>query len=98
MASSRCSVRAEWGAVYKGGSISPEPAGSPIKAIREHWEGDKSRRARLRAEALAAASLDHPYICKVYELIEEQDRTLIIMEFVEGVPLSSLLRRGALPP
>ena len=54
-------------------------------------------RGALRAEALAAASLDHPYICRVYELIETPGHTLIVMEFVEGETLATKLQRG-IPP
>jgi serine/threonine protein kinase len=68
-----------------------------IKAINRTRLEDAGGAARLRAEALAAASLDHPYICKVYELIEEGEHTLIVMEFVEGETLAAILRRGALP-
>jgi len=57
---------------------------------------DRTGRA-LRAEALAAASLDHPYICRVYELIETPQQTLIVMEFVEGETLATTLQRG-IPP
>ena len=53
--------------------------------------------SRLRTEALAAASLDHPYICKVYELVETPTDTFIVMEFVEGETLASMLKRGVLP-
>ena len=67
-----------------------------IKAIRPNLLDDQSAR-RLRAEALAAASLDHPYICKVYELIETTDQTLIVMEFVEGETLADKLERGVPP-
>ena len=67
-----------------------------IKAIRPQLLDEQSAR-RLRAEALAAASLDHPYICKVYELIETSHETLIVMEFVEGETLASKLERGAPP-
>jgi Tol biopolymer transport system component/tRNA A-37 threonylcarbamoyl transferase component Bud32 len=52
-------------------------------------------RDRLRAEALAAAALDHPYICKVYELIEDGDETYLVMEYVDGETLSSILKRRA---
>jgi len=51
----------------------------------------------LRAEALAAASIDHPYICKVYELIEEDAEAYLVMEFVEGETLAAILRRGTPP-
>ena len=51
----------------------------------------------LRAEALAAASIDHPYICKVYELIEDDAEAYLVMEFVEGETLSAILRRGKPP-
>lgn len=51
----------------------------------------------LRAEALAAASLDHPYICRVYELIDTPERTFIVMEFIEGETLAAKLQRG-MPP
>lgn len=49
--------------------------------------------SRLRSEALAAAAIDHPYICKVYELIESGDETFLVMEFAEGETLSQVLRR-----
>ncbi len=52
---------------------------------------------RLRKEARTAASLDHPYICKVYELIETEAEQLIVMEFVEGETLSRRFSRG-IPP
>ena len=67
-----------------------------IKAILRD-PGMKDGAARLRKEAMAAASLDHPYICKVYELIETSHEHLIVMEFVEGETLSQRLRRG-IPP
>lgn len=51
----------------------------------------------LRAEALAAASIDHPYICKVYELIEVDAEAYLVMEFVEGETLAAILRRGKPP-
>lgn len=66
-----------------------------IKAIhdgRVRQGGDS-----LRAEALAAASIDHPYICKVYELIEDGPNFYLVMEFVEGETLSAILRRGRPP-
>lgn len=56
-----------------------------------------ARRALLR-EARAAAGLDHPYICTVYEAVETADsRAFIVMQYVEGEALSELLRHGALP-
>lgn len=51
----------------------------------------------LRAEALAAASIDHPYICKVYELVEDGEETYLVMEFAEGETLAAILRRGKPP-
>jgi serine/threonine protein kinase len=51
----------------------------------------------LRVEALAAASIDHPYICKIYELIEDDADAYLVMEFVEGETLSAILHRGKPP-
>jgi serine/threonine protein kinase/Tol biopolymer transport system component len=65
-----------------------------IKAIAEKHGLDTSATLRLRREALAAASLDHPYICKIYELLETDAGTLIVMEFVEGETLGVVLSRG----
>ena len=69
-----------------------------IKAIPEGLRLDTAAVLRLRAEAQSAASLDHPYICKIYELLDTDSDTLIVMEFVEGETLASmLLREGRLP-
>src|SRR5262245_58045609 len=52
---------------------------------------------RLRTEALALASIDHPYICKVYEVFEDGGNVYLVMEFVEGETLASILRRDKPP-
>jgi serine/threonine protein kinase len=68
-----------------------------VKALEDRRLFRPGGSGRLREEALAAASLDHPYICKVYEFVETATEAFIIMEFVEGETLSSMLKRGPLP-
>ena len=52
---------------------------------------------RLLTEARAAAALDHPFICSIYEVTTLDDRPCIAMEFVRGETLERRLRRGPLP-
>ena len=47
--------------------------------------------ARLRAEASALARLSHPGIATVYELLEDDDRLVMVMELVRGQTLQSIL-------
>ena len=68
-----------------------------VKALEDRRLLLPGASSRLRAEALAAASLDHPYVCKVYELAETSSETFMIMEFVEGETLSAVLKRGVPP-
>ena len=68
-----------------------------IKAVHDARLIEPGASARFRSEALAAASLDHPYICKVYELLEFGQRALLVMEFVEGETLAGILRTGRPP-
>ena len=46
-----------------------------IKFVTEALESDPTARERLHREARSAAALDHPYICKIYEVAEVDGRT-----------------------
>src|SRR3954467_9956993 len=75
-----------------------------VKVLRSEYTGDPTFVARFRAEAQNAASLSHPNIAAVFDYGEElaQDGTgetlaYLVMELVDGEPLSTLLaREGAL--
>src|SRR5260370_7958654 len=41
--------------------------------------------------------MNHPNICAIYEVGEESGEVFIVMEYVEGKPLSKLIRPGGLP-
>ena len=58
--------------------------------------GDESARKRLWREARAAASVNHPNICQIYEIGEDTGGLFIAMELLEGEPLSDQLQRGPL--
>ncbi len=57
---------------------------------------DESGRKRFWREARAAASVNHPNVCQLYEIGEENGELFIAMELLEGEPLSGRLRHGAL--
>ncbi len=68
-----------------------------LKVIAESLLRDESAVARFEQEARAAAALDHPNICTVYELTQYQGRPVIVMELLEGESLRETIRRGPVP-
>jgi len=60
-------------------------------AIKTLRDGTASR-TRLLREARAAAALNHPHICTIHEVCEAGGDSFIVMEFVQGRPLSSEVR------
>ncbi len=57
---------------------------------------DEVSRKRFWREARAAASVNHPHVCQVYEVGEDGGTLFIAMELLEGEPLNKTLRRGPL--
>jgi serine/threonine protein kinase/tetratricopeptide (TPR) repeat protein len=58
---------------------------------------DEIARKRFWREARAAASVNHPNVCQIYEIGEDGAELFIAMELLEGEVLSARLSRGALP-
>ena len=56
---------------------------------------DPVARERLRREAVAAAGLDHPFVCKVFEIGDTDGHLFIVMELVVGETLHARLSAGA---
>ena len=63
-----------------------------IKFLPSYLEQDELARKRLLREAKAAAKLDHPNICAVYEVKEEADRSFIVMQYVAGGTLGDRIK------
>jgi len=68
-----------------------------IKFLPEEMQKDAKARVRLLREAKSAAALDHPFICKIFETGEINNKAYIVMEYVEGKNLRDRLDEG-LPP
>ncbi|MCK4549463.1 MAG: protein kinase [Candidatus Krumholzibacteria bacterium] len=58
--------------------------------------GTQEEAARFIHEAQAAASLNHPGICTVYEIDDAEGRSFIAMEYLEGRDLKSMIESGPL--
>src|SRR6185295_8934319 len=59
-------------------------------------EDNETARKRFWREARAAASVNHPHVCQIYEVGEEHGNLFIAMELLDGEPLTEQMRRGAL--
>ncbi len=68
-----------------------------LKVIAESLLRDVTALARFELEARAAAALDHPSICRVYELTHYKGRPVIVMELIEGETIRETIRRGPVP-
>jgi tetratricopeptide (TPR) repeat protein len=67
-----------------------------LKFLTPHLLTDKAALQRFRREGRLASALNHPGICTVHDVDEHDGHPFIVMELVEGVPLTRLLD-GALP-
>jgi len=69
-----------------------------VKFLPETMNKDPKAKERFLREAKAAAALDHPFICKVFEAGEFQGKSFIVMEYVEGRSLKDRIAEAPFPP
>lgn len=74
------------------------PRSKRTVAIKVLAKQDEDASARLLQEARAASALNHPHICTIHEVGEHEGQAFIVMEHVEGKPLSALIPADGLPP
>ena len=68
-----------------------------IKVLSAESLAHENAKKRLLREAQAAAKLDHPNICAIYDVNEIDSVTFIVMQYVEGETLAERMRSGRLP-
>jgi len=67
-----------------------------LKFLPPEWTRNPEAKKRFLREAQAAAALDHPNICTVYEIDESDGRTFISMAYIDGQTLKKMLEYGPL--
>ena len=67
-----------------------------VKVLRKDLAGDAERVSRFQREGRALAVLNHPNICTIYEIGEQDGRVFIAMEFIDGMTLRQRMAAGQL--
>src|SRR4051794_7295087 len=75
-----------------------ERLGRQVAVKRLHAESPEDTAQRFRREARLGASLNHPNVVSVFDIVSDDEGVLIVMEYVEGETLRDAIERGPLSP
>ena len=84
------------GKVYKVKNVISERV-EAMKIVLPNMAGQQDRADRFLREIKLLAKLDHPNIAQLRTALTLENQLVMIMEFVEGVTLSTRLRQGPIP-
>jgi tRNA A-37 threonylcarbamoyl transferase component Bud32 len=68
-----------------------------LKYLPPSLSEEPGLKSRFLQEAKAIASLDHPNLCSLFDVAEEEGQLVIVMPFYEGETLKQKIGRGPLP-
>ena len=66
-----------------------------LKSLRDNLASDPSIVAMFRHEARLAARLNHPNVVQTYEVADVGGQHVMVMEFLDGQPLSSVIKKAS---
>ena len=68
-----------------------------IKVLPAHLSANPDLRARFEREARAASALNHPHICTLHDIGQQDGIDYLVLEHLEGETLADRLGKGPLP-
>ena len=68
-----------------------------IKVLPEHVAADPDLKQRFEREARTVAALNHPHICTLHDIGNQDGIDFLVMEYLDGQTLAQRLEKGALP-
>ncbi len=68
-----------------------------VKVLPHDMSADPARKQRFEREAQAISALNHPHICVLHDVGSQDGVDFLVMELMDGEPLSKRLEKGPLP-
>jgi serine/threonine protein kinase len=68
-----------------------------VKILPAHLSDNPELKQRFEREARTVSSLNHPHVCRLFDVGSQDGTDFLVMKFLDGETLAERLRKGAMP-